>query len=203
MAKKTFISYKYDEAQSLRNRIVSKLGEDAKYYQGETSSSPNYSDASTETIKEYLKEMIFSTSVLIVIISPKMNQSRWIDWEIEYALREYKRGDITSRTNGILGVIMNVNGSTDWLKNHGTNIHGYPTVSYKNDYLYPIIYDNRYNSNPAIKHCSNCNTYDILNGSYITLVSEGDFLSSPQRYIDNAYDKSRNLGDFNKLSRQR
>lgn len=203
MANKTFISYKYDEAQSLRNKIVSELGDDAKYYQGETSSSPDYSDASTETIKEYLKDMIFITSVLIVIISPRMKQSKWINWEIEYALREYKRGNITSRTNGIVGVIMNVDGSSDWVKNHGTNIHGSPTVSYKNDYLYPIIYNNRYNSNPAVKHCPSCNTYDIMNGSYITLVGESEFLLSPSTYIDNAYDKSKNLENFNSLRRER
>ena len=36
MAHKTFISYKYSEAQNLRDKIIDSLGEDAKYYQGET-----------------------------------------------------------------------------------------------------------------------------------------------------------------------
>ena len=34
MARKTFISYKYSEAQILRNKIITKLGDDAKYYRG-------------------------------------------------------------------------------------------------------------------------------------------------------------------------
>ncbi|WP_026707447.1 TIR domain-containing protein [Flavobacterium frigidarium] len=202
MAKKTFISYKYDEAQKLRNKILEKLGEDAKYYQGETSASPDLSDTSTEKIKEYLKDMIFSTSVTIVIISPSMNSSKWIDWEIEYALHEYKRGDITSRSNGIVGVIMNINGSPDWLKVHGFNIHGSSIVKYRTEYLYPILYRNRYNSNPEIKHCTECDTYDFMNGSYITLVDEDNFLATPNYYIDNAFDKSKQLSNY-KLMKER
>lgn len=197
MAKKTFISYKYDEAQELRNKILEKLGEDAKYYRGETSSSPDLSDSSTERIKEYLKDMIFSTSVTIVIISPRMKESKWIDWEIEYSLHEYKRGDTKSRSNGVLGVIMNINGSSDWLKLHGLNIHGSPTVRYRSEYLFPIVSKNRYNSKPALKHCQDCDTYDFMNGSYITLVGEDNFLSSPNYYINNAFDKSKQLDNYN------
>jgi len=36
MAHKTFISYKYSEAQNVRNAILKSLGEDAIYYQGES-----------------------------------------------------------------------------------------------------------------------------------------------------------------------
>lgn len=52
MAHKTFISYKYSEAQNLRDKIIDSLGEDAKYYQGETSDSPDLTDTSTENIKK-------------------------------------------------------------------------------------------------------------------------------------------------------
>ena len=38
MAHKTFISYKYSEATGLRDAIIKKMGSDATYYQGETSS---------------------------------------------------------------------------------------------------------------------------------------------------------------------
>ena len=37
MAHKTFISYKWSEAQDLRDDIITALGEDATYYKGETS----------------------------------------------------------------------------------------------------------------------------------------------------------------------
>ena len=44
MAHKTFISYKYSEAQNLRDRIIKALGDDASYYKGETSDSPDLTD---------------------------------------------------------------------------------------------------------------------------------------------------------------
>ena len=46
MAHKTFISYKYSEAQELRDRIIKAFGDDASYYQGETSASPDLTDTS-------------------------------------------------------------------------------------------------------------------------------------------------------------
>ena len=52
MAHKTFISYKWSEAQDLRDDIITALGEDATYYKGETSESPDLTDTSTENIKK-------------------------------------------------------------------------------------------------------------------------------------------------------
>ena len=80
MSHKTFISYKYSEARNLRDSIIGALGDDAIYYQGETSSSPDLSDTSTENIKKNLTDMMYDTSVTIVIISPNMKNSNWIDW---------------------------------------------------------------------------------------------------------------------------
>lgn len=85
MVHKTFISYKYSEAQGLRDKIIEALGEDASYYQGETSDSPDLTDTSTENIRKNLKDMMYDTSVTIVIISPHIKESKWIDWEIEYS----------------------------------------------------------------------------------------------------------------------
>ena len=77
MAHRTFISYKYSEAQDLRDRIIEALGEDANYYMGETSESPDLTDTSTENIKKNLRDMMFGTSVTIVILSPHMKESKW------------------------------------------------------------------------------------------------------------------------------
>ena len=59
MARKTFISYKYSESRNLRDRIIDALGEDASYYQGETSDSDDMSDETNQSITEVLKDMIF------------------------------------------------------------------------------------------------------------------------------------------------
>jgi hypothetical protein len=59
MAHKTFISYKYSDARCLCDSILTKLGRDATYYQGETSSSPDLSDMKTYTIRQKLADMLF------------------------------------------------------------------------------------------------------------------------------------------------
>ena len=45
---------------------------------------------------------------------------------------------------------------------------------------------------PKIYKCNVCKTVDALLGSYIAYIEEQTFLADPQKYIDNAYDKSEN-----------
>ena len=203
MAHKTFISYKWSEAQDLRDDIITALGEDATYYKGETSESPDLTDTSTENIKKNLKDMMYDTSVTIVILSPNMKESKWIDWEIEYCLKDITRKDRTSHTNGVVAVIMKVDNSYEWFKKSGTNCHGSSTVSYELDKVFDIISQNHFNSNPEQLHCDKCKTYDWLNGSYITFVEEETFLDDPEKYINNAYDKSENDASGYDLVKQR
>lgn len=192
MAHKTFISYKYSEAQQLRDDIIEALGNDATYYKGETSDSPDLTDTSTENIKKNLTDMMYDTSVTIVIISPNIKKSKWIDWEIEYCLKNISRKGRISHTNGIVGVIMKYNGGYGWFKNQQTNSDGCSSMTYDSNKVYDIINDNRFNQNPKMYSCDICKTVNALTGSYIAYVEEEDFLSNPTKYIDNAYDKSEN-----------
>lgn len=192
MAHKTFISYKYSEARQLRDAIIDALGEDASYYKGETSDSPDLTDTSTENIKKNLRDMMYDTSVTIVIISPNMKQSRWIDWEIEYCLKNNTRKGRTSHINGVVGVIMKCDGGYSWFKNMSTNSDGCSASLYKEEKVYDIINSNRFNQNPKVYSCDTCKAVDALTGSYIAYVEEETFLVNPTEYIDNAYDKSEN-----------
>jgi hypothetical protein len=192
MAHKTFISYKYSEAQDLRDRIIESLGKDASYYKGETSDSPDLTDTSTENIKKNLKDMMFDTSVTIVIISPNMKESKWIDWEIEYCLKNITRKDRTSHTNGVVGVIMKVDGKYDWFKYSTTNSDNCSVSSYHDFKTFDIINKNRYNQDPKKYSCDKCKCVNALTGSYIAFVEEDEFLGNPIKYINNAYDKSEN-----------
>lgn len=196
MARKTFISYKYSEAKVLRDDIIKAMGDDATYYSGETSDSPNMSDKTTDYIKNKLKDMIYSTSVTIVIISPNMKKSNWIDWEIEYSLKQIKRGDKSSGVNGIVGVVMKQDGDYSWLRPKRINSDGCTSISTNDRYLYEIITKNRFNQKPKIYSCEKCQTVDSLEGSYIALVNEDEFLGDPSFYIENAYDKSKNIGKY-------
>lgn len=192
MAHKTFISYKYSEARDLRDRIIGALKEDAVYYKGETSDSPDLTDTSTENIKRNLTDMMYDTSVTIVIISPNIKKSKWIDWEIEYSLKNNTRKGRTSHTNGVVGVIMKVNGGYNWFKYTVKHKDGCNAVNYYDEKVYDIINNNRCNQNPQRYACDVCKTIDPLTGSYISYVEEEEFLRRPRKYIDNAYDKSEN-----------
>ncbi len=203
MAHKTFISYKYSEAQELRDRIIDALGDDATYYKGETSDSPDLTDTSTENIKRNLSNMMYDTSVTIVIISPHMKESKWIDWEIEYCLKNIMRKDRTSHTNGVVGLIMKYNGGYSWFKTRKTNSDGCTSMQYDKSKVYDIINNNRFNQNPKKYSCDVCKTVDALTGSYISYVEEDTFLANPQKYINNAYDKSENDASGYNLTKNR
>lgn len=194
MAHKTFISYKYSEARELRDEIIKALGDDADYYQGETSESPDLSDTSTENIKKNLKDMMYDTSVTIVIISPNIKKSKWIDWEIEYCLKHETRKDRTSHTNGVVAVIQKVDGGYSWFKKSRTNTDGCQVNYYEESLVYDIINNNRYNQNPPHYSCNTCKCVNALEGSYIAYVDEESFLANPQKFINNAYNKSENDG---------
>ncbi|MCU5063570.1 TIR domain-containing protein [Bacillus cereus] len=202
MAYKTFISYKYSEAKDLRDSIVEALGDDGKYYQGETSESPDLTDKTTDYIKDKLKDMIYSTSVTIVVISPNMKLSNWIDWEIEYSLKEIKRNDRKSGTNGILGVVKKYNGGYSWLRPSVQNSDGHTSIQTNNQYLYDIIHMNRFNQNPPEYICDECETVNSLTGSYVSLINEEDFLKDPNKYIENAYNKSKNTSNYNLIKKK-
>ena len=64
MAHKTFISYKYSDVvegkgnNNLRDRIINKLGQDARFYRGENGFSKDLSSYTAEYIKEILKLII-------------------------------------------------------------------------------------------------------------------------------------------------
>ncbi len=193
MAKKTFISYKYSEAKALRDNILKALGDDASYYQGETKESPDLTDTTTENIKKNLKDMIHGTSVTIVVISPNLNDSKWIDWEIEYSLKEITREDRTSRTNGVVGVIMKYNGDYEWLIGKSSYNDGCKPRTISTTKLYEIINKNRFNLKEPNYICDQCKTVNQLDGSYISLIEEEYFLKDPNKYIDNAYEKSKEI----------
>ena len=202
MARKTFISYKFSEAEDLRDRVIEALGEDATYYQGETAESPDRTDAATETIKGHLTDMMYDTSVTIVLISPNMTQSKWIDWEIEYCLKETSRKGRTSKTNGVIGVVQEIDGEYDWLVSRSEKPDGCKPRTIDTSKLYPIIAHNRFNRTEEPYTCSSCQTYSRLDGSYFSIVDEEEFLVDPERYIENAFDKSESFDDFN-LTKQR
>lgn len=193
MAHKTFISYKYSEAQDLRNKIINKLGDDATYYRGETSDSPDLTDRTTETIRKNLSDMIYDTSVMIVIISPNMMQSKWMEWEIKYSLREQTRNGRTSHVNGVICVVQKQKSIDNYLYSNDAYAWAKFNGSWSPWKLFDVVNKNR--NNKIINKSNN------LSSNYIDIVTEDDFLRNPFKYIDDAYNKSQNSDCYN-ISKQ-
>lgn len=197
MAHKTFISYKYSESQNLRDKIINKLGTEATFYKGETSKSPNLTDYTTTTIRNNLADMIYDTTVMIVIISPNMKQSEWMEWEIKYALREQTRNGRTSHADGVICVVQ----KNELYERLGLNPYSW-AKSYGGDWdtskLFNIINQNRNNKKSWIdSDLTNITDYNKLSKHYIDIVTEDEFLKNSDYYINFAFDKSQNLGSYN------
>ena len=201
MARKTFISYKYSEARDVRDRIICALGSDATYYKGEDGFSQDLSGYTAETIKEHLKDMIYDTSVTIVVLSPNMNESAWIPWELEYSLKDVKRGDRCSHSNGIVAITQKVSGGYSWLRQDTVQADGCYTHSFDESKIPTIISENRCNQEPKEYACSCCKSIDWLEGSYISIINEDEFIGDPSRFIENAYEKSQRLWNY-RLTKQ-
>lgn len=187
MARKTFISYKYSDVvegknNNLRDRIISKLGEDSKFYRGEDGYSKDLSSYSAYYIKETLKNMIRDTSVTIVILSPNMKLSQWMNWELSYSLSEITRGGRTSHANGVIAVVQKqetygLGNGYAWFKNWNGD--------WNLNLTFELIRKNMYNRKSFAPW--------ILSSNYIDIVTEDTFLRDPNKYINDAYEKSQNI----------
>lgn len=163
MARKTFISYKYSDAWHTRDRLLRSLGSDVEYYQGETSESPNLTDNKTSTIKKKLSDMLYGTSVTLVILSPNITKSNWVNWEVGYSIRKETRNGRQSQSNGILLIQQEINGSYDWM-----NVYTYEGKKRYLEILRYLGLDNK-----------------------TQFITERQFLINPKRFIENAYNYSK------------
>ena len=186
MARKTFISYKYSDviegnSNNLRDRIIEKLGAASRFYRGENGYSQDLTSYSANYIKTKLKEMIRDTSVTIVILSPNMKLSNWMNLEISYSLTEITRENRTSLTNGIICVVQKqptyygLGDGYSWMK----NLNGEWDLSK----CFEIIRQNRNNKKIY--------TTSFLSQNYVDIVSEETFLKDPNKYIEEAYEKAK------------
>lgn len=190
---KVFISYKHSETRDRRNQFAAEILRAGYRYVGETDESEDYSKASKNATRRHIKSMIVQSEVTIIILSPRMSQSRWINFEIGFSLRNFnyinKSGiRLYHQRSGVIGVLLKGENGYDWALN--------PTGEKENGTLYnesqfcEMVKRNRRN---RIKwaHCERSKErYCEDTDSYISIITEEDFLKNINKYIDLAYHKS-------------
>ncbi len=215
MGKKIFISYKYAdrnvenlkilENSTVRNyvdEIMENYLDDSDIYKGEEDDN-DLSQFKDETIENNLKDKIHDSSIIIVLISPHMKtreleNDQWIPWEISYSLKKIKRGEKTSQSNGIVAVILpDANGSYEYFikdASCGPNC----CICYQTQKTFDIIRNNRHNKHGgASSKCPKSGSKVFTsNDSYIELVKWDAFIKSPQKYINNAEEKRKNIKQY-------
>ena len=197
-----FISYKYSDAWKTRDKLIAKLSNHGHFYRGERGYCPlNLADSS---LKQYLADMIFGTSVTIVIISPQVTWSDWVEWEIKYSLRKTTRNGIQSQRNGIVCVIQGQDRTV-----FSSTAYSLKTVS-SSDWAYMSYFGNKKIRKECLPEIISSNmeetfgpfgeyfgylssredNYDLED--YCVVVSESTFLSNPDKYIDEAFRRAYN-----------
>lgn len=220
MGHKIFVSYKYaddsvynlktGENSTVRNYVdefESKLDDTDDIYKGE-SEGEDLSKLSDETIWQKLKDRIYDSSLTIVFISPNMKESwkedkeQWIPWEISYSLKEISRknrkGDsITSKTNAMIAVVLpDINNSYSYYLESMTCCTSKCTMHHTNK-LFDIIRKNKFNYiNPDKKECNNHDTIWYGECSYIKAAKWNEFINNINRYVDEAYERQKDLSNY-------
>ena len=195
---KVFVSYKYSDGNDLKTKIMNKLGSQGHIYKGEKGYEKL--EVADNTIKEYLKDMIFDSSVTVVVISPEVTQSNWVDWEIRYSLTYASRGDKSSKRNGIVCVIQNelalsrIGGlvyNTSWSRDFNGRL--------RMNIFPPSIINNLQNTfgyrGRILEEMGSNDDYHDAN-DYCVVVAEDTFLKNPNKYIDIAYERAHDIVNY-------
>lgn len=190
---KVFISYKHSETTVYRNKFARALEQALFLYVGETDETKDLSGRPSDEIKYHIRGMIAKSQVTVIILSPQMALSNWIDTEISYSLQDFTYIDengakFEHKRNGIVGVLVKGEDGYNWAMNSQGDIH--LGTQYNETKFCNLVKDNRRNriDSPCRerKGVSYCEEED----SYISIVTEDDFLENLHTHIHRAYQKS-------------
>lgn len=214
MARKIFVSYKYsdDSVENLNGETTARayvdelieLFEDDEIYKGE--GDEDLSEFKDETIETHLKDKIYDSSITLVLISPNMKvefeneTDQWIPWEVSYSLKEITRNNRTSKTNGMLAVVLpDLNSSYSYYLQEDTCSSCHCTTLYTGE-LFQILRDNMFNiKEPTYNDCSyHPSTSPVYTGNpcYIHSVKWCDFIGDTDKYLETAEEIRENKDDY-------
>jgi len=223
-SKKFFVTYKYKDSDVLPlieytpgedtdylytprhyvDKIIEIVGAD-NIYKGEKGDE-DMGHLSDDTIDSKLKQKIFDSSVTIVLISPnmwdktKLEKDQWIPNEILYSLRDKTRGGRTSKTNGMLAVILpDANGKYGYAVSKHTCLYCNSRIWHIGSY-FTLLRKNMFNRiRKNLTSCNYCLTRNINTGedhSFVYPVMWPDFIKNHNLYINHALVLRERLEEF-------
>ena len=220
MGHKIFVSYKYADdlvenlpgqqnstARSYVDELENYFDDSSHIYKGE-SNGEDLSNLKEETIWSKLRDRIFDSTMTIVFISPGMKvwwqaeKDQWIPWEVSFSLRTTKRksqnGDTyTSNPNAMLAVVLpDTNGSYDYFLEKKSCCSEGCQMHHTNN-TFSIIKQNMFNLKSAdTRVCDTGSTIWHGEFSYIRSVKWSDFIVSTESLINAAYERQKNIDDY-------
>lgn len=161
------------------------------------------SEFTDETIASKLRDMIYDSSITIVLISKGMNDGKrekdqWIPWEVSYSLKEISRKGRASKSNGMVAVVLpDIYGKYDYC------IEKTPcclTLKFSDPFCFQIIGKNFFNKIEAEKYiCSKCGRvhYRGFDNHYFAYATWADFIKNPKNYLEMAESHREHIDEYN------
>lgn len=214
MANKIFVSYKYADSKVLAledtedttarhyvDELQKLLSEEDHIYKGEDDGE-SMETLADSTIASKLGDKIFDSTITIVLISKGMKENKpenqqWIPWEISYSLRVQERAEKTSKTNGVLAVVLpDENGSYTYFKTYNETCK---SMTIHTGDLFHIIASNMFNVKESKAETSECNGTKLYSGRphYIHHVTWDVFTKDINPHISIANENRQNQNDYN------
>lgn len=185
--------------------LVEKL-ERLNYISKAERTDEDLSEYSEYTIEDSLYDLIWDSSVTIILISPRMKEPgkrekmQWIPWEVSYSLRNVSKGGRVSHRNAVLAVVLpDANGKYDYAIESHTCSNTCRCNLWKTNTFFYVIKKNMFNLNDRAKHQISCAEGSaVYRGacSYIDLVRWKDFVADIKGYIDAAIDRKNHINDY-------
>ncbi len=213
MGKSIFITYKYGDGtvrampgiqnttvRDYVDKLQGLLKKEDHINKGELDGQ-DLSAFKDSTIASILRDKIFSSSVTIIMISPRMKDpaklesDQWIPWEVSYSLKEHTREGRTSQTNAMLAIVLpDKNGSHEYFLRPEPTCNA---VIVQTETLFKIISENMFNL--KVKHFHQCNgnaVHDDPEPSYIKWVKWDDFVRNIDGWIDPTVAINERIADY-------
>ncbi len=210
MGRNVFISYRYGDcdvhqfpnshhettSRDYVNVIKKILEETQFYYFRAERDGDDLTGWKDDEIKKKLADLMFYTSITIVLITPRMfknisERNQWIPWEISYSLGNKQRATGTSNMNAILAVVI-----PDRKGSYRYALHRTKKFKYvREEAFFEIILRNMFNKNDSYAPVDEYGNRRYIEGdSYIALATWGEFCNGPEYYLDVAIN---NRGNWN------